>query len=216
MAPATVKPTSRHSPSPTCRGSRACRHPWAQPKRGRPGPDARPAQVVYQLDGALASSRVSRPALIDPPSWFLLATNALDTAQLPPQEGWAGDTGQVRVARGVRLLTDPEFFASSRSLKQPERITALVLVMTRCLLGYAAVEYHIRKALKDQETTFPHQQGNRMPPPTARGGLHCCLGIHWRGQAGQWPRVLNLTAAHPPRLRLLGQPYMGLSDVTYS
>ncbi|HZC00045.1 MAG TPA: IS1634 family transposase, partial [Gammaproteobacteria bacterium] len=40
----------------------------AQPrysKRGRPGPDARPDQVVYQLDGALASTLTARQALID-------------------------------------------------------------------------------------------------------------------------------------------------------
>jgi len=36
-------------------------------------------------------------------------------------------------------------------LKKPERIMALLMVMTVCLLVYAALEYRIRKALKDHE-----------------------------------------------------------------
>jgi hypothetical protein len=102
--------------------------------RGRPGPDARPAQVVSQSDGALAAALASRPALIDQPSWFILATHELDTAQLPPQEVLAGDKGQVRVERRCRCLKDPPFLASSLSLKKPERIMALLMGMTLWLL----------------------------------------------------------------------------------
>jgi hypothetical protein len=47
-------------------------------KRGHPGPDARPDQVVDQIDRALASSRTSRQALIDQHRCVLLATNELD------------------------------------------------------------------------------------------------------------------------------------------
>jgi transposase len=34
---------------------------------------------------------------------------------------------------------------------------ALVMVMTLCLLVYAALEYRIRQALKDHAATFPDQ-----------------------------------------------------------
>jgi transposase len=185
-------------------------------KRGRPGPNARPAQLVYRIDGVWASALASRQSLIDQVSCFILATNALDTAQLPPQEVLASDKGQVRVERGLRCLKDPQFLASSLYLKKPERIMALLMVMTLCLLVYAALEYRIRKALKDHEATFPDQQGKRIQHPTARWVLHCFVGIHWLCQAGQWPIVLNLTAEHQHLLRRLGQPYMGFYDVKYS
>ena len=191
----------------------------AQPrdgKRGRPGPDARPAQVVYQIDGALASALTSRQALIDQHGCFILATNELDTTQLPPQEVLAGYKGQVHAERGFRFLKDPQFLASSLYLKKPERIMALLMVMTVCLLVYAALEYRIRKALNDHEATFPNQQGKRIQHPTARWVLHYFVGIHLLCQAGQWPIVLNLTAEHQHLLRLLGQPYMWLYDVQYS
>ena len=106
--------------------------------RGRPRHGTQPEQLVYQIDGALASSLTTRQALIDQQSCFILATNELDTAQLPPQEVLAGYKGQGHVERGFRFLKDPQFLASSLYLKKPERIMALLMVMTVCLLVYAA------------------------------------------------------------------------------
>jgi transposase len=191
----------------------------AQPRdgtRGRPGPDARPDQVVDQIDGGLASALTARQALIDQHGCFILATNELDTTQRPPHEVLEGYTGQVHAERGVRCLKDPQFLASSLDLKKPERIMALLMVMTVCLLVYAALEYRIRQALTDHAATFPDQQGKRIQHPTARWVLHYFVGIHVLCQAGQWPIVLNLTAEPQHLLRLLGQPYMWLYDVQYS
>ena len=39
---------------------------------------------------------------------------------------------------------------------------ALLMVMTVCLLVYAALEYRIRTVLKEQEATFPDQKGKRI------------------------------------------------------
>jgi transposase len=80
----------------------------------------------------------------------------------------AGYKGQVHAERGFRCLNDPQFFASSLYLKKPERIMALLLVMTVCVLVYAALEYRIRKALKAQAVTFPNHQGKQSQNPTAR------------------------------------------------
>ena len=184
--------------------------------RGRPRHGTQPEQLVYQIDGALASSLTTRQARIDQRSCFILATNELDTAQLPPQEVLAGYKGQGHGERGLRFLKDPQFLASSLYLKKPERIMALLMVMTVCLLVYAALEYRIRKALKDHEATFPDQKGKRIQHPTARWVFHYFVGIHLLCQAGQWPMVLNLTEEHQHLLRLLGKPYMQFYDVRYS
>jgi transposase len=191
----------------------------AQPcygKRGRPGRDAQPDRVVYQVEGTLASSITALRALVDQHSCFILATNELDTTQLPPQEVLHGYKGQVQSERGFRFLKDPQFFASSLYLKKPERIMALLMVMTVCLLVYAALEYRIRQALNDHEATFPDQQGKRIQHPTARWVFHYFVGIHLLCQTGQWPIVLNLTEEHQHLLRLLGPPYMRLYDIRYS
>jgi transposase len=184
--------------------------------RGRPGKGVPPDQVVYQIDGALASSLTPRQALIEQHSCFLLATNELDATQLTPQALLEGYKGQVHAERGFRFMKDPSFLASSLYLKKPERIMALFMVMTVCLLVYAALEYRIRQALNAHEATFPDQKGKRIRNPTARWVLQYFVGIHLLCQAGQWPIVLNLTEEHQHLLRLLGQPYMQFYDVRYS
>jgi transposase len=178
-------------------------------KRGRPAQNTPPAQVVYQIAGGLASSRSSRQALIDQHSCFILATNELDEAQLSPQELLESYKGQAKSERGFRFLKDPRFLASSLYLKKPERIMALVMVMTVCLLVYAALEYRIRNALKEQGATFPDQKGHRTQNPTARWVFHYFVGIHLLllPDLRQWPLVLNLTVEHQHLLQLLGDRY---------
>jgi transposase len=185
-------------------------------KRGRPGPGAHPDQVVYQIAGVLASRVATRQALVDQHSCFILATNELDTTQLPPQEVLDGYKGQVQSERGFRFLKDPQFFASALYLKKPERIMALLMVMTVCLLVYAALEFRIRQALKAHDATFPNQKGKPVQNPTARWVFHYFVGIHLLSVSGQWPLVLNLTEEPCNLLKLLGKPYMQLYGVKYS
>ena len=123
-----------------------------------------------------------------------------------------GYKGQAQAERGFRFLKDPQFLASSFYLKKPERIMALLMVMTVCLLVYAALEARIRTALKDHGATFPDQKGNPTQTPTARWVFHYFVGIHVLLIPGQWDDlVVNLTEAHQSLLRLLGKPYELLS-----
>jgi transposase len=55
---------------------------------------------------------------------------------------------------------------------------ALLMVMTVCLLVYAALEYRIRQALKDHGATFPDQKGKPTQHPTGRWVFHSFVGIH--------------------------------------
>lgn len=118
-----------------------------------------------------------------------------------------GYKGRKHAERGFRFLKDPRVLASTLSLKKPERIMALLMVMTVCLLVYAALEYRIRQALKADEATCPNQKGQPIQNPTARWVFQYCGGIHLLLMPGQWPRVLNLTETHEHLLQLLGHPY---------
>jgi transposase len=176
-------------------------------KRGRPAQGPLPAQVVYQIEGALASSIVARQALVAQQSGFILATNELDDTPLPAQEVLEGYKGQKHAERGFRFLKDPRFLASTLYLKTPERLMALLMVMTVCLLVYAALEYRIRQTLRAHEATFPNQQGQPSQNPTTRWVFQYFGGIHLLSRPGQRPLVLNLNETHEHLLRLLGRPY---------
>jgi transposase len=176
-------------------------------QRGRPGQGALPAHMVYAIEGALASRLAARQARIDQQSCFILATHELDDTRLPPQDLLEGYKGQGHAERGFRFLKDPCFLASSLYLKKPERIMAWLMVMTVCLLVYAAWEYRIRHALQDQGATFPDQKGKRIQNPTARWVFHYFVGIHVLFIPQQWPIVINLTEEHQHLLQLLGKRY---------
>ena len=177
-------------------------------KRGRPSPGAQPDQIVYHITGALASRLTDRQARVDQQSCFILATNELDEGQLSSQAVLDGYKGQASAERGFRFLKDPQFLASSLYLKKPERIMALLMVMTVCLLVYAALEYRIRRALQEHGATFPDQKGKRIQHPTARWVFHYFVGVHVLFIPGQGLMVLNLTDEHLHLLQLLGKRYV--------
>src|SRR5712691_3523780 len=160
------------------------------------------------MTGAMASRLTDRRALIDQQSCFILATNELDEGQLSSQAVLDGYKGQAQAERGFRFLKDPCFLASSLSLKKPERIMALLMVMTVCLLVYAALEYRIRTALKEHGATFPDQKGKRITHPTTRWVFHYFVGIHVLYIPGQGLMILNLTDEHLLLLQLLGKRYV--------
>jgi hypothetical protein len=97
--------------------------------------------------------------------------------------------------------------ASSLYLKKPERILALLMVMTVCLLVYAALEYRIRQTLKAPQVTFPNQTGQPIQKPTARRVFQYFVGIHLLRVPGQGAFVLNLHDQHLHLLRLLRRSY---------
>ena len=57
---------------------------------------------------------------------------------------------QQSVEKGFRFLKSPDFLTNSIFLKKPERIEALLMVMTTCLMIYASLEHQIRKKLKEK------------------------------------------------------------------
>lgn len=114
---------------------------------------------------------------------------------------------QQKVERGFRFLKDPLFMASTLFLKSTKRVMALMMVMTLCLLVYAALEYRIREALLAQEQTFPVQLGEAVQNPTARWVFQFFSGIHLLVINQLHELVLNLNKYQLELLRLLGKSY---------
>ena len=140
-------------------------------------------------------------------SCFILATNECDEDALPDAEVLAGYQGQAFVGRGFRFLKDPLFLASSLFLKSPKRIMALMMVMTLCLLVYAALQHRIRQRLEQEQQSFPDQKGKPTRTPTAKWVFHCFVGVHLLVINSQQQLVLNLKEHHQRLLSLLGPRY---------
>ncbi len=145
--------------------------------KGRPAQGREPDFHVYRIDGALASRMRERQRRLERKSCFILATNQLDDQTLCAEALIAAYKDQQKVERGFRFLKDPMFMAATLYLNKPERIMALMMVMTLCLLVYAALEHRIREALKAQQETFPDQKGKPTVRPTARWVFQFFRGI---------------------------------------
>lgn len=116
---------------------------------------------------------------------------------------------QAKVERGFRFLKDPMFLASTLFLKKVERIMALLMVMTVCLLVYAALEQRIRSTLAKNEATVPDQKGKPTKRPTARWVFELFLDVHllFITAEGVQVLVMNLKDELRGLLELLGSPY---------
>ncbi len=108
-------------------------------RRGKPKKGELPERTEYFLTGCIASCLDKRIQMVSIQGMFVLATNELDEQRLSAPDVLAGYKGQSRVENGFRFLKNPEFLASSLFLKKPERIMALLMIMTICLMVYASL-----------------------------------------------------------------------------
>ncbi len=156
----------RHEKTYTCKG------------RGRPAKQRLPDYQTYRIEGQLASRLELHQQRLHRESCFILATNQQDLEALSDEDLSKTYKDQQKVERGFRFLKDPLFMASTLFLKSPERIMALMMVTTLCLLVYAALEHRIRQSLIQAQQTFPNQVGQPISNPTARWVFQLFAGIH--------------------------------------
>jgi transposase len=100
--------------------------------KGRPRKEANIATHQWQI---VATVTVNKPRVDEEAlrkACFIVGTNVLDAEELPDQELVTTYKEQGGVERGFRFLKDPLFLASSVTVKKPERIIALSLIMVLC------------------------------------------------------------------------------------
>ena len=176
-------------------------------KAGRPKQNEVIDIVGYKIEGFLVSQVERKQELEKQKGYFLLATNDLDSTNCPPREVLTLYKAQQSVERGFRFLKSPDFLVSSFFLKKQERIEALLMVMTLCLLVYAAIEYKVREKLKETGEKFPDQKKKPSQNPTTRWIFFCFLGLHIVSIEDQAQQVTNLKQRHRIILMCLGPPY---------
>lgn len=176
-------------------------------KKGRPAQGRKPDFYLYRIAGEAATLLEERSKLLEQKSCFILATNQLDCQQLSAEELMAVYKDQQKVERGFRFLKDPLFMASTLFLESSRRIMALSMIMTICLLIYAALEHRIRGTLQQNNETFPDQKGKPNSRPTTRWVFQFFAGIHVLNVDFMQQIVLNMNEHQARLLRLLGPRY---------
>ena len=175
-------------------------------KSGRPKLNAEPLKLEYQIAGQLYCDLERRQTALSQKGLFILATNdcgpELEMAKLLKLY-----KSQQSVEKGFRFLKSPDFLTSSLYLKKPERIEALLMIMTCCLMVYAALEYKIRRELKAQDVFFPDMKYKPSQNPTARWVFFCFQRIDELSIEGEQRLVLNLQERQQTVINCLGDIY---------
>lgn len=181
---------------------------------GKPAADAVPESISYHLDGTLATPIAVRQRRLVRRSCFILATNELDEGVLGDEEVLRAYKGQSsKVERGFRFLKDPMFLASTLYLKRVERVMALLMAMTVCLMVYAALEYRIRQTLAEHDESVPDQKGKPTRRPSAKWVFELFMDVHLLTIATEKTirtLVLNLREELKTLLKLMGPAYVEL------
>jgi len=175
-------------------------------KRGKPAKDKPFDFFQYFIEGDLYSCLDNRQSRLKTKGMFIIATNDI-RKEMSMEEFLELYKSQQNVERGFRFLKNPEFLTSSFYLKKPERIEALLMLMTCCLMVYAGLEHKIRTQLKLKGLQFIDQKKKPTQTPTARWVFFCFTGIHMLTIEKQIPMVVNLQERHQIILEALGSHY---------
>lgn len=200
-------------------------------KAGRPAQDAKPVRSEWQIEGTLHPKQTLIDEARQWKGRFMLATNILDstseTSEHDAKFAEAYEEAQISICqttptltyeqmlpayktqsssveRGFRFLKDPMFFADNLFLKNCSRIMAMIMVMGLALLVYSLAELQLRRQLKAQNETIPHQTGRPTQSVTMRRIAQIFEGIDFlvirhNGQVVQ-RKILNL---NPVRLKII-------------
>src|SRR6266700_3904256 len=165
--------------------------------KGRPRKEASPATYQWQIVATVTVNqpRVDEEALRK--ACCIVGTNELESEALSDQELVTTYKEQGGIERGFRFLKDPLFLASSVTVKKPERIIALSLIMVLCLLVYRLAEFRLRAHLAETKQTIPDQVHKPTARPTMRWVFQCFEGIellHVQTSTASLTTVLRLEA----------------------
>jgi len=177
-------------------------------KPGRPKTDE-VGENCFKIKGQLCTQLALKHAAEADKGFFILATNDC-SEKLSMQAMLDHYKSQQSVERGFRFLKSPDFLTASLFLKTPERIEALLMVMTCCLMIYAALEHVIRRELVAKEMFFPDMKKKPTQKPTAKWVFWCFIGVHELNIDAEAKVVINITPRQRIILDCLGERYWGI------
>lgn len=179
-------------------------------KPGKPRKDQQPDKICYRIEGKICTNEENYEAENKKLGYFVLATNVLEPQTMNASQILTQYKNQSKVESSFRFLKDPKIVASSLFVQKPERMVALMMIMTLCLLVYSALEYVTRTLLKEKGVTFPNQINKEVQNPTMRWIFECFEGIHVLYLTDNQEVVLNLKEEHHRIIQLLGNNYLSL------
>jgi len=135
--------------------------------KGRPQKNQAPDGFIYQVKvTGISSNLVEIMKKVETLGRFILATNVLDKDIISDESMLLDYKDQGEIERGFRFIKNDTFGLDEVYLKKPERIGALMAVMTLCLLVYGLTQYRLRDSLEKNDEELPNQKRKLTKKPT--------------------------------------------------
>lgn len=178
--------------------------------KGRPPKGAEPDESFYQVEIQGISSDYQRIVeRRETLGRFVLATNVLDRNVLPDESILFDYKEQGAIEQGFRFIKNDTFGLDEVYLKKPERIGALMAIMTLCLLIYGLAQYRLRDSLAKHGEVLPNQKGKPTQSPTLMWIFtlfSSITAIRISDDSGNIHRiVMNLEPLHQKIILLFGE-----------
>lgn len=179
--------------------------------KGRPKKNAKPDRTSFAIKGKLIRDDAVIAIHMRRKGRFILATNDINHEIIQPSDMLTSYKAQSKTESGFAFIKNDDFQISSVCLKNPERIAALLMVMTLCLMVYSVAQHKLRKALKAAEKTIPDSKGKETDNPTLARVFRLFIGIQLLmilSPEIQQNIVINLTPLRIKIIELFGYKAM--------
>ena len=147
-------------------------------KPDRPSKQSKPEMKGYKIQYDLRQNKDKIAEAKERKGRFILSTNQMDCNLIPDSEILAEYKAQSSTEGGFKFIKDDAFELDSIFLKTPSRISALMMVMTLCLMVYGVSQYDLRLALKKAEKTLPNQKRKPTDMPSMKWIYYLFSGVH--------------------------------------
>lgn len=178
--------------------------------KGRPTQDAQKVVLSYHLNATLVKDHEAIEQAKIPCGRFMLATN---------REGMSAQSildtykEQDKVERGFLFIKDKSFHCNRIYLHNPQRIDALMMIMTMSLLVYNLGQYQFREKLKTEEATVPDQLGKPTQQPTLCWIFIMLRGISCAYLKDEYLGVINIGEREESIINLMGDEFIEIYDM---
>ena len=180
-------------------------------QKGRPKAGQEPDHFRYQIRVLGIASDLDRVVKKRQTlGRFVLATNVLDKEELSDESMLFEYKEQCEIERGFRFIKNDTFGLDEVYLKKPERIGALMAIMTLCLFIYGLAQYRLREVLKTENEVLPDQKKKPTQTPTLLWiftlfSAVIMVNLQSHAEVGGKRIVLNLHPVHKKIILLFGE-----------
>ena len=182
---------------------------YAHDEPGRPKRGKKARLNHYQLVMELEKSDIKCKPYENKVGRFILGTNETE-ASLTAELMLSTYKEEQDVERGFRFIKEPCFQLNKVFLKKPERIEALMMIMTLCLMIYNLGQHQVREQLKIENETLPNQNGLAIKNPTLRWIFQMMQSITVAYYPGQLSQTMGLNDNKRKIIRLFGKEALAI------